>query len=275
MAFGTLAGVPSPNISPNFPSIPGANSAAFNFLTSQQSGIISDGISIDSFVFDYAGEVSIELKADITDHYTEDNTVIQDHIALNPARVVMRGLIGELVKGPAQAGLAGLLGGLQNSLTTINAYIGGKTPQAVVKASKAISQVQKVSDQISSAVSKGKSLLNFLEYGSVSSVKQAKAFQKLEMLFNRRIPFAIQTPYKHYTNMVIETLKAVQSEDTKYVSDITVTLKQIRQASVTLTKTGAAVRLAQKAAQKVQGQGTGKPAVPSTVFNEFTKSPFS
>ncbi len=57
-----------------------------NYLASQESGVIGDQMSIGAFVFDYAGEVSSELHADITDHYTEDNTVVQDHIALNPIR---------------------------------------------------------------------------------------------------------------------------------------------------------------------------------------------
>ena len=243
----------------------GKTADAFNYLTSQESGLVNDRINMGGFIFDYAGEVTAELKSDITDHYTEDNTVMQDHAALNPIRITMRGLVGELVAGPGPGGLNGLLGGLQSSLTTINAYTGGKTPQAIVKASKAITQVQNVTNQISSVVSKYNSLKNFLDWGAESSTRQAKAYKQLETKWYMKEIMYIQTPFKNYPNMMIESLKMVQSEETKYVSEITVTLKQIRQAKVTVTKTGAAVVKAQKAAQ-VTRQGAGKNTVANTLY---------
>lgn len=230
-----------------------------SFLTSQESGVVSDHVNIGGFIFDYAGELSAELHADITDHYTEDNTVVQDHIALKPVRLTMRGLIGELVAGPSQGGLNGFLTGLQNSLTTINSYIGGKTPQAVTKAAKAITQVQKVTTQISSAVSKGKSLLNFLQDGALSATKQAEAFKKLSALWENRVPFIVETPYRKYDNMVIESMKAVQAEDTKYVSEFTVILKQIRFATVetSIIRNGAMLRNQQISPLRNQGLSSG------------------
>lgn len=244
------------------------NIGAFgDYLASQDSGLIKDKISIGSFVFDYAGEVTSELKSDITDHYTEDNTAIQDHIALNPIRVTMRGLIGELVAGPAQGGLNGLLGGIQDKLTTIPAYIGGKTPQIVSKASKAITQVQKVTTQISSAVSKGKSLLDFMEFGALTSVNQALAYKRLEAMWATRSFFSIRTPYRDYKNMVIESMKATQTEDTKYISEFTVTLKQIRQATVTISKVtpGSTSRL-QAASNKINTGEAGTKLQPPFVY---------
>src|SRR5580704_11292002 len=38
-----------------------------------------------SFVFHYEGEQSVDLESDITDHFIEDNSPIQDLIALRPA----------------------------------------------------------------------------------------------------------------------------------------------------------------------------------------------
>ena len=249
-----------------------------NYLAGQESGVIGDQMSIGAFVFDYAGEVSSELHADITDHYTEDNTVVQDHIALNPIRVTMRGLIGELVAGPVAGGITGLLGGLQDSLTTVNAYIGGKTPQAINKASKAITQVQKVTTQISSAVSKGKSLIDFLNFGALTSVNQAVAYRRLEAMWENRTPFKIVTPFKRYENMVIESLKAVQSEDTKYVSEFTVTLKQIRFATVTVSTVpnGSDRRNQQISPLRNQGLSSGdKTAIENvTDFTNVYRGPF-
>ena len=242
-----------------FPSNISSVSSLGKYLASQESGIVSDHVNIGGFVFDYAGELEAELKADITDHYTENNTVIQDHIALAPVRLVMRGLVGELVAGPGESGINALLGGLQNSLTSINSYIGGKTPQAIVKASKAITQVQKVTTQISNAVSKGKSLLNFLKDGALSATKQAEAFKNLSSLLENRVPFIVETPYRKYDNMVIESLRSVQPEDSKYLSEFTVVLKQIRMATVEVSfvPNGAALRNQQMSPLRNQGLSSG------------------
>ena len=223
--------------SPNYPLSGMDASKAFDFMASQDAGLVNDHFSISGFIFDYAGEVSTELGADITDQYVEDNTVIQDHIALKPVRVVMKGLIGELRAGPAIGGLSGVLNGLQSSFATVNAYIGGKTPSALVKASKAISQAQNISNQISSAVSKGESLYSFLKDGAQSNSRQAGAYKYLRGLTVNRVPFTIQTPHQIYKNMVIESLRALQPEDTKFLSEFVVTLKELRFASLTTTVT--------------------------------------
>lgn len=51
---------------------------------------------IAGFLFDVDLNQRAELTSDITDHYVEANTAIQDHIALRPETVVLRGLVAEL-----------------------------------------------------------------------------------------------------------------------------------------------------------------------------------
>ena len=63
---------------------------------------------IGGFVFDYLGDVNVSLQADITDHFAEDNTAIQDHVAMRPIKVVMRGFVSELVMKAPQ-GVVGAL----------------------------------------------------------------------------------------------------------------------------------------------------------------------
>lgn len=204
-----------------------------NYLASQKTGLIAEHFNIAGLIFHYSGEVKTELNADITDHYTEDLKAVHDHIALQPIRVVMRGLIGELSRGFSPSGISGSLQTLQNGLTSVPGYLGKSTPQAVYRASKVVSQAQNVSNQVSSAVSKGKSLYKFFRDGAVSNTEQSRFYIQLEALWNQRAPFTIQTPHKIYRNMVIESMVALQPEDTKYLSEFTVTLKQIRFASVT------------------------------------------
>lgn len=51
---------------------------------------------IAGFLFDIPGDEWVELNSQITDHYTELNTSIQDNIALEPERVTLRGVVAEL-----------------------------------------------------------------------------------------------------------------------------------------------------------------------------------
>lgn len=64
-----------------------------------QAKIFTDGSIGDQdpkFLFDYEGENSITLDSDITDHFVEDNTAIQDQISLRPEMISTRGYVGEL-----------------------------------------------------------------------------------------------------------------------------------------------------------------------------------
>lgn len=188
---------------------------------------------IGGFVFDYAGETRVERHAEITDHYVEDNTVVNDHIGLKPVRLVLRGYVGELAQTAAIA--AGITGTLQNLLTTVPGYLGRYTPGGLAKIQGAITQVQNIENQVNQAVAQGKSIVNFFRKGAPAQTKQQKAYAQLEAIQESRQVFTVVTPYRLFENMVIESLVFVQPEETRFVSDIVVTLKQMRFAQVIST----------------------------------------
>lgn len=202
-------------------------SALQNRLVAKPKGV--DGI--DGFVFDYAGEVRVDHDADITDHFTENNLVINDHIGIKPIRVALRGLVGELVQTrAAAAGIFGLLGSLPQVLTTVPAYLGAYTPGGFAKIQGAISQAQNIENQLNKAVSQGKSIANF--FGAPTQTRQQAAYARLETSFNTRRVFDLLTPYKLYRDMVIQSVSFIQPEETKMVSEVTVMLKQLRFAQI-------------------------------------------
>lgn len=251
MAFSTLI----PKVSAPFKT--DSAKGLYNFLASQKNGIIADHFSLAGLIFDYSGEVKTELNTDITDHYTENNAAVQDHAALQPIRVVMKGLIGELVRGFSPSGLTGVLQNLQTGISIIPGYLGAKSAQALSKTSKAISQAQNISNQISEAASKGASVYRFFKDGVSSSTRQGKFYVQLEGLWEQRTPFTVQTPHKIYDNMLIESMVALQPEDTKYLSEFTVTLKQIRFASITTITTPSSKGVAQWEKQRALRKNNG------------------
>lgn len=184
-------------------------------------------VGIGGFVFDYAGEIAVNKNADITDHYMENNSVTNDHIGIRPVRLVLKGITSEVVMTPP-AGLLGVVDILQNKLGTVPALLGKYTPQATQKLTAALTQAQKTINQIDDGLSRVKNIVGLFGKANPGSTKQSQAYLFLEGLMDTRQIFLVETPYKIFDNMAIESLAVTQPEETKFQSDIIVTLKQLR-----------------------------------------------
>ncbi len=191
---------------------------------------------VAGFMFDIQGEARAELTNEITDHYTEDNSVIQDHIAVKPKRITLRNYIGELVYEPnntvAQAGAT-----MAAKLTTLSGFL----PQLSDGALQAYNFYQQAAAGVlttSQLTAQGSSTAANL-YGLVKNLlsaqenKQQSSYQFFKALRDQRMLFSIQTPYEFMTNMAIENMVAIQEENTIYVSTFAITFKEMRFASTT------------------------------------------
>ena len=194
-----------------------------------------DAKGIGGFVFDYEGHTQAELRAEITEHFTENNTSINDHIALKPIKITLKGYVGELVQA-APTGLTGILGAINNKLDVVDAYLGHYTPGMVQKLRAATTQIQNVATKINNAVSRVKNVVGFFTNASPAPTKQELAYQQLSNMFAEKLIFSVVTPFNFFDNMVIEGLSFMQDEDTKSWSEITVTVKQVRFATLEYTQ---------------------------------------
>lgn len=230
-------------------------------LANVVSGLRATPTNLDGLVFDYEGECSAELNAEITDHYSESNNFMNDHAVLKPIRVTLKGLVGELVAGPAGGGLAGTitgaLQGVQNVLGTVPGLLGTRTPSGLVKLNKSIGNAQKSINQISSAVSQGKRLYNFITGGDLDT-RQATVYQRLEDLWSSRIPFSIKTPHSKYKGrlFLIENVKTAQPEDSKFLSEFTVVVKEVRVANALAISSRTADEKFLQGTSPLQNRGT-------------------
>lgn len=178
---------------------------------------------VESILFDYEGEQSISLSSDITDHYVEDNTAIQDQIAIKPATVTTHGYIGELTDVVPE--LLKPLKKIADKLTVLTAYTPELTSTAQLAYAEAF-QLYQVSMNVTNAVK------SVATWGSLKNqTKQQIAFSKFYGYFQSRTLFTIQTPWRIYSDMAIQSLRAVQGEDTRMVSDFEITFKEMRFAS--------------------------------------------
>lgn len=230
---------------------------------------------IGGFLFDYEGDSTLNLQADITDHYSETNVAIQDHIAIKPLRMTLKGFISELaVKKPE--GLLGALEQIQNKLSTVPAYLGKYTPGGIKNIQKAITKTQNVVNTIDQSLARVKNIVGFFDKTTQGRTAQEKAYNKLQTLMVTKQLVFVQTPYGTFNNMAIESLVFVQDETTKTWSDITVTLKHLNLVDVkTSTIDVKATRNYQQSQSAVDQGGTSSGKQDKTlaakIFDSFRK----
>ena len=195
---------------------------------------------IGGFEFDYIHEQRMEAGSSITEHWTENNFFLQDHVALKPVRLVLRGYVADVKQTRTQA--VGIIGALTAVLSPVAPYMTKYTPGTAAKMGSAIQTAFAVEGQLRNAISTGTAVVKTV--GTIAGVAGLmptacqKAFKTLEGLRELQYRFAVVTPFKTYKNMMMENLVMVSPEDTRGYTDITVTLKEIR-TTADLVQTGA------------------------------------
>lgn len=214
---------------------------------------------IGGFVFDYEGDTSLQIQADITDHYAENNTAVQDHIAIHPIKLTLKGFVGELVL-QKPTGLLGALEQIQNRLTTVPAYLGKYTPGAVATVQKVLTTATNTVNTIDQSLARVKNIVGLFDNSVLGRTNQAKAYNKLQSLMVTKQLMLVETPYGTFNNMAIESLVMTQDESTKYWSDIAVTLKRINLVAVQTStidfRSGRNVQQSQAPVDKGSTKGT-------------------
>ena len=179
--------------------------------------------NIVGFVFNTIGDEVVNLQSDITDHYVEDNTSRQDHIALRPITITVSGFIGEL-NNVVPDDLLPVKEALDR-LSAIDSYV----PSVTITARKAYN----VAAQIYALSAKIQDAGKIKKKKKIQS-KQEQAFNELYTFWATRRLFYVSTPYGQFANMAIQNIQAVQNAETKTISDFTVTFKEIKYASTQL-----------------------------------------
>ena len=208
---------------------------------------------VSGFLFDVKGRDELTLASNITDHYVENNSAIQDHIALKPITIRLNGFVGE-VKNSYDVST------WQNTVAT---YAGKSTalsylaPEITTQAKSVFNQMErlyglyeKANDTVSNLYDKFKGTAS-----DQTETRQQAAFQYFKKAWETRQLFTIQTPWQTLKQMAIESLKATQDDETKYVTEFEVTFKQMRFAN-TLTRGLTNEEAAQIKAQKLNQQAT-------------------
>jgi hypothetical protein len=199
-----------------------------------------------ALLFHYEGENTATIESDITDHYVEDNTAIQDTIALKPVIITTQGFIGELNNVPPNTFFQAAQTAV-NKLTTISAYTPTLSATALLAYNEAVFAYNNVANLAQNAISAANSITGIatgtgLPGTSVitgtgiqqqpNQTLQQRYFQQFYGYWNLRTLFTIQTPWAIFEDMAIKSMRTIQSAETNMISDFEITFKQIRYASV-------------------------------------------
>lgn len=181
-----------------------------------------------TLLFHYEGEQTVTLESDITDHYIEDNTAIQDQVALRPELISTHGFIGELNDVVPKA--LRPLKIAADKLTTLVAYTPQLTETALIAYSQAFFAYQVASQAINAGVSAWSSIV-----GGSSGVqtKQGAMFQQFYGYWQKRTLFTVQTPWGLFQDCAILSLRAIQDSETRVITDFEVRFKKLRFAKTT------------------------------------------
>lgn len=227
-------------------------------------GINNGSIVTPAFLFHYEGENKGELRIDISDHYIEDNTAIQDHSALPPMKFSVHGFIGEL--NDLLPYSSPLLTAAVSSLVPISTF----APPLSITATNLLNQASAAYTAAINLATAASSAWNSLS-GQGTQNQQQAAFQWWSNARLQRWLFNIQTPWCVMKNMMPESIMPVQSEESDSWTDFFITFKEIRFALT--VSTGGPVQLpAERAAYSLDPNNDLGTITPSSSMINFSST---
>lgn len=225
------------------------------------------------FVFDYEGDTEVIVQSEITDHYSEQNTFVNDQAAQKPQRVVLRGFVGEIVANPNK-GVLGAIATLQGKLTTLDAITGKYTPSIVQKIQQGLTSATSVVNKIDNAISRAQNLVGLIVGSAPAPTKQELAYQNLYALWANNVVFTLETPFNYFRSVMIEHMFFRQDETTKQWSEIQVTVKEVRFTGTVVQGPGMSAQLAaqtQMGRSAFQSQAQANKGRTQGIFSSFGK----
>ena len=220
------------------------------------------------YFFDVVNDDTVTYNAQITDNWIESNSAIQDHIALQPVTITMRGLCGELVYDAKQAELdyeseLAQAKTRNSQYTIIWKYGDFKGIEDVDGKLVAIGRIAPPLSNITEMAQNNWELLNIQNqkaskivdafknrnnktmaqqmnnYNGLSTNARQSRLKQVGDEFKKAIlgrkSFTVNTPFGTFENMYLQTVTLHQGEE-DYIGDIDITLKQIRFAQTQTTK---------------------------------------
>ncbi|MGB8297055.1 MAG: phage baseplate protein [Polyangia bacterium] len=200
---------------------------------------------ISGFLFDVAQDDEIHLNSEITDHYVEDNSTMQDNWAIRPEEITLNGIVAELTDAPKPS----------NKAATPPAAL-PLNPQMIPRLSQG--GMQNAIGPPPAPPAAG-SLYDYFGGDNPTVPRQTRAFSYFYALWKGRQVCSVETAWGIMVNMAILRIRAIQDRTSRQVCEITITFKKIRTAAAVTVQTG-----------QVAGRAANQGAAPTNLGNAGT-----
>lgn len=188
---------------------------------------------IAGFKFHCPQREQVNMESDITDHYTDINSAVQDHIARRPITITLNGFQGEYYYTVHP--IENMISKVAPLFTLVKAFEPQLSPivKRIKKEELPLYQFKedgtatktyqnKIIDKEFNAVDVWKIFQNIYKLKSA----QTRAFFYFEALWQSEVLFTIETSWKRYDNMVIQKVTPLRDNNAD-ITDFAVTFKQI------------------------------------------------
>lgn len=204
---------------------------------------VFDNTGIAGFKFHIPQREQVTMSNEVTTHYVEDNTPVQDHIVRKPIQITLDGFQGDFFYSnhKIESALANVTP-IMNLVEPFLPQLSNITSQIKNKA------INKIASQKENAISQNNLLIGGVqsnEFNIVNKVinyknlfqifqdlykiksAQTRAFIYLEALWKSQMLFTIETTWRRYENMVITNLKPMRDNNAD-ITDFSVTFQEVR-----------------------------------------------
>lgn len=183
---------------------------------------------IGGFLFSIPLEENLELESVITDYLIEENSSIEDNIALSPLRMTLSGVVAELVYSDIAATiftekLAAKLG----VLTPVMPNFGVEVMQYINRAQLEYQQLMNSYEQANDIMKSISGILNenLGNDGEKKLDAQQKAFNFFYSVWRSRQLVSVETPWAAFGDCAIEGVSFKQGATSTEKTELTVKLK--------------------------------------------------
>lgn len=197
---------------------------------------------IAGFKFHIPESEMVRFENEITDHYVDTGTAIQDHIVQKPITITLNGYIGDYFYSIHK--IEDMVALITPTITLVKEYLPQVARTLGIKLGKQQNPELKLIQlpggpqaPVSGNVEKHKfNLMDLYKlFQNLYKMKsaQARAFLYFECLWKSRSLFSVETTWKRYDNMAIQSIQAKRDNNAD-ITEFSVTFKQITFAN-TLT----------------------------------------
>lgn len=220
---------------------------------------------IAGFKFNIPEREQIKFQSEVTDHYTDTNNPIEDHIAQKPVSITLTGLHGEYFYSVNQ--IEDAVAKIIPTLSLVKQFI-PKLPdgakQKLLKKYQSLNNTDKIPEalkiQEKSTIQNevnGVDLFSLFQQIYKLKSSQTRAYLFLKALWKSKALFSVETTFERFDNMVITDLTPLRN-DSADMAQFSVTFKQLNFAKTISTTAQDAVGRLSNMLKQPQNKGVDK-----------------